>query len=102
MSIFWAVLSTVFFILFSISFYFNIKHGILIIKMTESIEKTLDILDQKYNSISKILEIPVFYDSPQLKIVVEDIKSCRDSLLKSASILANVDEEKYEEEEESS
>lgn len=69
--------------------------------MTESIEKTIDILDQKYNSISKILEIPVFYDSPQIKNVVEDIKSCRDSLLKSASILANIDEEKYEEEENS-
>jgi hypothetical protein len=93
--------SLISFFLFLVSLYFNIKHGILIIKMSESIEKTLDILDEKYNSISGVLEIPVFYDSPQIKNVVEDIKSCRDSLLESASILANIDEEQYEEKEKS-
>lgn len=99
MNMFLLSTSIVFFILFLISLYFNVKHGILIIKMTESIEKTIDILDQKYNSISQILEIPVFYDSPQIKIVVDDIKSCRDSLLESASILVSVEEERYEEKE---
>tara|TARA_Y100000310_G_C20484008_1_gene716045 strand:+ start:594 stop:908 length:315 start_codon:yes stop_codon:yes gene_type:complete len=89
--------STLLFFLFLVSLYFNVKHGILIIKLTESIESALDILDEKYSSISKVLEIPLFYDSPQVKNVVEDIKNCRDSLLESAKVLTEVDEEQYEE-----
>lgn len=80
-------------ILLSISAYFNIKHGLLIIKLVESIENSLDILDERYDSISKVLDIPIFYDSPQVKQVVEDIKNCRDSLLKTANELVEVQKE---------
>ena len=80
-------------ILLSISVYFNIKHGLLIINLVESIENSLDILDERYNSISKVLDIPIFYDSPQVKQVVEDIKNCRDSLLKTANELVEVQKE---------
>ena len=89
LSIICAILS----ILLSISVYFNIKHGLLIINLVESIENSLDILDERYNSISKVLDIPIFYDSPQVKQVVEDIKNCRDSLLKTANELVEVQKE---------
>ena len=84
-------------LLLSASVFFNIRHGILIIKFTEAIEKTLDVLDERYESISKVLEIPLFYDSPQIRTVVDDVRSCRDSLLESASILSNVSQEEDEE-----
>ena len=89
------LLLAVFLLLFLLaaSVYFNIKHGLIIIKLTESIEDTLDILDEKYDAMSKILEIPLFFDSPQIKSVVEDIKLCRDSLLKSANLLTNLNED---------
>ncbi len=81
----------------SVSVYFNIKHGIIILKFVDSIEETLDILDQRYDSISQVLEIPLFYDSPQVRQVVDDVRICRDSLLKSANILSKVSQEEDEE-----
>ena len=87
------------FVLLCASIYFNVKHGLLILKMTESMEEVLDTLDEKYSSISKVLEIPLFYDSPQVRGVVEDIRECRDVLLKSASKLTNIQQEEDEKEE---
>ncbi len=80
-------------ILFLISIYFNVKHGMLILNLIESIENSLDVLDERYHSISKVLEIPIFYDSPQVKQVIEDIKNCRDSLLVAANELVEVQKE---------
>lgn len=80
--------------LLCISIYFNYKHGILIIRTIDEIEVALDVLDQKYESVSKILEIPLFFDSPQIKQLHNDIGACRDSILQVASSLGNVDIEK--------
>ena len=80
-----------------ISIFYNIRHALWIIRITESIEKTLDILDERYSAISKVLEVPLFFDSPQIRGVVEDIKTCRDSLLESATILADVQQDDDEE-----
>jgi len=80
-----------------ISVFYNIRHGLWIIRTTESIEKALDILDERYSAISKVLEVPLFFDSPQIRSVVEDIKTCRDSLLESATILADVPQDDDEE-----
>ena len=84
-------------ILLAISVYFNIKHGVMIIKYSEAIEKTLDTLDERHESISKVLEIPLFYDSPQVRAVIDDVRICRDSLLESANILTNVSQDEHEE-----
>ena len=40
--------------------------------------------------------MPVFYDSPQVRSVIQDIGNCRDSILKAANILGNVEEEEEE------
>ena len=74
--------------LLSVSIYFNIKHGKYIINITESLEESLDTLDARYENISKILEIPLFYDSPQIRQVQSDIAECRDSILYVANIIA--------------
>jgi hypothetical protein len=74
------------------SLYFNYKHGILIIQLIDEIEFALNVMDEKEQSISKILEIPLFYDSPQIRQVHKDIASCRDSILKVATTLATVDD----------
>ena len=55
----------VFLVLLGTSVLYNIRHGILLINIIEAIEDTLDILDEKYASMSKILETPLFFDSPQ-------------------------------------
>lgn len=68
------------------------KFSKIIFKMEDEIEKSLDILDEKYRVISSVLEIPIFFDSPEIKKVVEEIKSSRDTILNVARTLANVEE----------
>ena len=83
---------TVTLILLGVSIYFNVKHGLLILKFIDGIEETLDMLDKKYTSMSEILEIPLFYDSPQIRGVLDDIKDCRDSILIAANQLGRIEE----------
>ena len=61
----------------------------LILRIEDALEETLDILDTRYASISEIVEIPLFSDSPQIRQVDQDLKYSRDSLLSVANILVN-------------
>jgi hypothetical protein len=76
-----------------VSIYFNIKHGLLILRTTELIEIALDLLDERHASINRVLEIPLFYDSPQIRQVLEDIERSRDAVLEVANYIAAVDAE---------
>lgn len=78
--------------------YYCYKFGTTIIKFQESIEESLDMLDERYNSITKVLEIPLFYDSPEIRRVVDDVRESREVLLKVASKIGNVEDVKDEEE----
>ena len=88
---------TVTLFLLGVSVYFSIKHGILILRFVEGIEETLDILDKKYTSMSEILEIPLFYDSPQIRGVLDDIKDSRDAILIAANQLGRIEDFEIEE-----
>lgn len=74
------------------SLYYAIKFSLIIFKVEDAIEESLDIIDERYRSINKILEIPIFYDSPQIRQVVSDIKVTRDTLLLIANKFASIDE----------
>ena len=76
-------------VLLIISIYYAIKFALIIIKMQDAIENSLDEIDEKYNSISKILQIPIFYDSPEIKKVLLDLQDARNSLLYVANKLTN-------------
>ncbi len=82
-------------LLLAVSVYFNVKHGLIIVKFLEAIEESLDVMDERYSSINKVLETPLFYDSPQIRQVLDDVRICRDSILLAANILTenNVVEE---------
>ena len=80
-----AILAT----LLGISVYFNIKHGLIIIRFTENIEDSLDVIDEKYSSISEILERPVFFDSVEIRQVIKDITGVRESLLAIANSIGS-------------
>jgi len=86
-------------VLLVISAYYNYKFGRVLIKMEDALEVSLDKLDDKYESISKILEIPLFYDSPQIRQVVNDIKECQNSILYIASEIGRLEETEDGEEE---
>ena len=79
-----------------LSVYFNIKHGILILKMQDALENSLDILNERYRSISKVVETPLFFDSVEVRQVISDIDKCHESVLYVANILTDVSEERGE------
>jgi len=81
----------------SISLYFNYKFGLILINLEDGIEESLDILDKKYASISKILERPVFFDSVEVRQVIREIKDSREAILYVANILGSIDESAVEE-----
>jgi len=77
----------------AVSLYYNYKHAVIILNMVDEIEASIEILDSKYASISGVLDIPLFYDSPQIRQVHNDINDCRNSVLRVASMLGNIEEE---------
>lgn len=78
--------------------YYLIKFSLIILQMQDAFEEMLDVLDERYRSISKVLEIPLFYDSPQIRQVVNDIKVTRDTVLLVANRFASIDSTAVEEE----
>jgi len=72
--------------------YYLYKWGKILINLEDSIEDCLEALDQRQLSIEKVLQIPLFYDSPEVRRVHEDIKSARDAILKVAYIVSRVEE----------
>ena len=85
----YAILVTV---LLGISAFYNYKFGRALIRMEDALEQSLDKLDERYDSISKVLEIPLFYDSPQIRQVVKDIKECQESILYVANEIGRLEE----------
>ena len=65
------------------------EFSILILKIEESIEESLDILDENYNKMNEILQIPVFFDSLEVRNVISNIQDCHTSILKIANKLTN-------------
>ena len=90
-------------ILFILSTYYCLKFAIIIIEISEALEESLDEIDKNYINISKILEIPIFYDSYEVKSAVNSLEDARNSLLNVANKLSSsnlnnkeVDVEYYE------
>jgi hypothetical protein len=69
------------------SLYKLFKFSMILISLEDSLEECLDILDERYKSMSEILEIPVFFDSTEVRRVVNDIRTSRDSLVVVANKL---------------
>ena len=79
-------------VVLSFSLYYNYKFGKIIVQVEDALEASLDILDERYASISEVLQTPLFYDSPQVKKVVEDLKDSRDAILYIANQIGNLEE----------
>ncbi len=70
-----------------IATYFAVKFAMLILRVEDAIEDSLDVLDERYESITEVLEIPLFHDSPQIRQVHTDLRRSRDAVLSIAHIL---------------
>jgi hypothetical protein len=84
-------------ILLIVSIYFCVKFALIIINIQETIEECLDILDEKYAIISNILNIPIFYESREIRDVLAKLKESRDAILLIAQKLTYKDNKEIEE-----
>ena len=93
MSIFFIILLCV---LLGVSLRYNIKFGLTILRVEDAIEESLDLLDIKYMSLSKILEKPIFFDSIEVRQTVDEIRATQELVLYIANRLAAIEENKIE------
>ena len=77
------LLTTIFFA------FFSFKFAIIILRVQEAIEECLDAIDTKYRRLSEIIKIPVFFDSPEIKNIINEIAHTKDIILYVASRLSN-------------
>lgn len=73
------------------------KLGVTILNVEDAVEGALELVDDRIDSMQKILEVPLFSDSPEIKRIHSDMKSCQDALINVAnSLTANLSEKKNE------
>jgi len=77
------------FLLFCISTFICFRFAIIILNIKDIIEDSLDVLDEKYESINEILNIPLFYDSREVRKVLSDLKEARQAVEFIADSLNN-------------
>jgi hypothetical protein len=98
-----AIVAIAFIVLLSVlggSIYLNYKLGKTMLLIQDEIEISLDELDKIYERISKILDIPVFFDSVEVRQVIADINNARNVVLKIADSLSNVTKDEDDTQEE--
>ena len=73
----------------------------IILSVEDSIERSLDMLDESYSVMTKILDKPIFFDSVEVRSVVHEISNSRDAVLLVAKELTSISKnENYEKEKE--
>lgn len=65
------------------------EFSMVLINLEDSLEECLTILDSKHQSIEKVLEIPIFFDSVEVRQVLEDIKASHNAIVAVANKLTN-------------
>ena len=71
--------------------YYALKFARTIIRVEDAIEVSLDVLNDRYGTINKILETPLFYNSPEVRQVLNDISLSRDSILYVANTMMSIE-----------
>ena len=61
--------------------------SLLILRIEESIEDCLDILNERYASIANILKKEIFFDSLEIRQVIADIKASQEAIIIVANTL---------------
>jgi len=55
--------------------------------LSESIEESIDVLQEQYEVIEKKTKIEVFSDEPVVRELIEDMRIAKNSVIKAAKIL---------------
>ncbi len=69
--------------------YYLYKFALTIIEMQDVLNESLDLIDNKYRNISKVLDTPIFYDSSEVKRILKELEDVKVLILYIANKLAN-------------
>lgn len=70
-----------------VALYFCFKFALIVLRTQDALSESLDILDQKYQNLAKILEIPIFYDSTEVKRAINEVEDAKNVILYIANRL---------------
>jgi len=90
------LLLIIIFTLFAITAFYLFRFSMIILKVQDSLEECIENLEQRQQAISKILEIPLFFDSPEIRRVLEEIKASKNEIINVAQVLGKIEEIKEE------
>tara|TARA_Y100000992_G_C20897280_1_gene319196 strand:+ start:111 stop:401 length:291 start_codon:yes stop_codon:yes gene_type:complete len=71
--------------------------GIKTIQLEDETDNAITVIEDKYKKMSEILNRPVFFDSVEVRQVVNDIYECQVALYKIAIAIGNAEAEEEEE-----
>jgi len=80
------------FVFLLVSIFYIIKFGTIIIRVQDTIEESLDVLDEEYESMNNVLQTPLFFDSPEIRKVLSSIRKTRESILQIAKALTSIED----------
>jgi hypothetical protein len=63
-----------------VSSYYAVKFGLVILRLEDIIEASLDSLDDRYQNLASIASKPVFFDSLEVRACIQEIKKSRDTI----------------------
>lgn len=82
-----------------VSSYYAVKFGLLLLRLEDDIEASLDDIDESFKALTEILKKPIFFDSIEVRQCILEIKKCRNVVIKIASRLTSFgDNEQIEQE----
>lgn len=90
------LLLIIIFTIFAITVFYLFRFSMIILKVQDSLEECIENLEQRQQAISKILEIPLFFDSPEIRRVLEEIKASKNEIINVAQVLGKIEEIKEE------
>lgn len=93
---FWIILSI---ILFGLCVFFGIvayRYAQIVFEMEDRLDDSLEVLDSAYRNMGEILERPLFYDSPEIRTVINEIGKVRESLLYIGNNVVSIGNENIE------
>lgn len=85
-------------ILLIFSSYYCIKFALFIIRIQDTLEDSLEKLDNKHDRVEEILKIPVFFDSPEIRSLLSEIKETRNIILDISFELNNLNRRNFDQE----
>ena len=88
MSVEWIIVSSLF-LYGSVVTYYAVRFGMLLLRLEDDIEDSLDELDVSFKNLTDILQKPIFFDSIEVRQCIDEIRNTRRVVVRVADRLTS-------------